>query len=155
MQHDLAAGMVDPCGDGRSLGPQDRGTETNCWGREAPVDNDLAGMACLLVNPRVPLSTGPVFKAWDGQDRGPLPTGDVRTITLTGRNDLEPPALALCPVIGDVLAALRATVPLIARMSGSGATCFALYDDPGAAQAAAAQIARSQPGWWQLLGKLR
>ena len=120
-----------------------------------PVDNDLAGMACLLVNPRVPLSTGPVFKAWDGQDRGALPAGDVRTITLTGRNDLEAPALALCQVIGDVLAALRATAPLIARMSGSGATCFALYDDPAAAQAAAARIAQDQPDWWQLLGKLR
>ena len=105
--------------------------------------------------PRVPLSTGPVFKAWDGQDRGPLPVGDVRTITLTGRNDLEPPALALCPVIGDVLVALRDTAPLIARMSGSGATCFALYEDHAAAQAAAVRIAQVQPGWWQLLGKLR
>ena len=41
------------------------------------VANDLAGMACLLVNPRVPLSTGPVFKAWDGVDRGPLPEGEI------------------------------------------------------------------------------
>lgn len=117
-----------------------------------PVDNDLAGMPVLLVNPRVPLSTGPVFKAWDGVDRGPLPPGDLHTITLEGRNDLEVPALALCPVIGDVLAALRETGPVIARMSGSGATCFALYDSPAARDAAQAAMPAA---WWTLAGALR
>ncbi len=116
------------------------------------VPNDLAGMACLLVNPRVPLSTGPVFKAWDGMDRGPMPEGDLRTIMLEGRNDLEAPALTLCPPIGDVLTALRATDPVLARMSGSGATCFALYDD--AAQREAAQAAMPTD-WWTLAGALR
>ena len=117
-----------------------------------PVDNDLAGMPVLLVNPRVPLSTGPVFKAWDGVDSGPLPTGDLRTITLEGRNELEAPALALCPVIGVVLAALRETGPVIARMSGSGATCFALYDSPAARDAAQAAMPAA---WWTLAGALR
>ncbi len=116
------------------------------------VHNDLAGMACLLVNPRVPLSTGPVFKAWDGMDRGPMPEGDLRTIMLEGRNDLEAPALTLCPAIGDVLKALRATDPVLARMSGSGATCFALYDD--LAQRDAAQAAMPAD-WWTLAGALR
>lgn len=116
------------------------------------VENDLAGMAVLLVNPRVPLSTGPVFKAWDGVDRGPLPTGDLRTITLEGRNDLEAPALELCPVIGEVLAGLRTTGPVIARMSGSGATCFALYDSAAARDAAQAAMSA---GWWTLAGALR
>lgn len=117
-----------------------------------PVYNDLAGMPVLLVNPCVPLSTGPVFKAWDGVDRGPLPTGDLRTITLEGGNDLEAPALALCPVIGDVLAALRETGPVVARMSGSGATCFALYDSPAARDAAQAAMPAA---WWTLAGALR
>ncbi len=117
-----------------------------------PVANDLAGMAVLLVNPRVPLNTGPVFKAWDGVDRGPLPTGDLRTITLEGRNDLEAPALALCSVIGNVLAALRETGPVVARMSGSGATCFALYGSAAARDAAQAAMPAA---WWTLTGALR
>jgi 4-diphosphocytidyl-2-C-methyl-D-erythritol kinase len=125
-----------------------RGTGTEL----TEVANDLAGMACLLVNPRVPLGTGPVFKAWDGLDRGSLPEGDLRTIMLEGRNDLEAPALALCPVIGEVLTALRTTDPVLARMSGSGATCFALYDDP--AQRDAAQAAM-RAEWWTLAGALR
>ncbi|MFN3517201.1 MAG: 4-(cytidine 5'-diphospho)-2-C-methyl-D-erythritol kinase [Novosphingobium sp.] len=125
-----------------------RGTGTEL----APVENDLAGMAVLLVNPRVPLSTGLVFKAWDGVDRGPLPTGDMRTITRDGRNDLEAPALALCPVIGEVLAALRQTGPMVARMSGSGATCFALYASAAARDAAQAAMPAA---WWTLTGALR
>jgi len=125
-----------------------RGTGTEL----TEVANDLAGMACLLVNPRVPLSTGPVFKAWDGIDRGPLPEGDLRSIMLDGRNDLEAPALSLCPVIGEVLSALEATNPVLARMSGSGATCFALYDD--AEQRDAAQAAMPKE-WWTLAGALR
>lgn len=125
-----------------------RGTGTDL---EA-IDNDLAGTPVLLVNPRVPLATGPVFKAWDGIDRGPLPQGDVREIALAGRNDLEGPAIGLCPPIADVLAALNDTAPLLARMSGSGATCFALYDSEDARDAAAARI---DPAWWRMPGKLR
>jgi 4-diphosphocytidyl-2-C-methyl-D-erythritol kinase len=116
------------------------------------IDSDLAGTPVLLVNPRVPLATGPVFRAWNGEDRGPLPQGTVREIALAGRNDLEAPAIGLCPVIADVLAALRATDPWLARMSGSGATCFALYDSEDARDAAAARIS---PDWWRMAGKLR
>lgn len=117
-----------------------------------PVANDLAGTPVLLVNPRIPLSTGPVFAGWDGVDRGPLPQGDLRTIALEGRNDLETPALALCPAIGDVLSALRETAPWLARMSGSGATCFALYDTAAARDAAQAAMPRE---WWTMAGALR
>lgn len=119
------------------------------------VENDLAGTSVLLVNPRLPVPTGPVFKAWDGLDRGAMPTGALREIAVGGRNDLEAPALGLCPVISDVLAALRASGPFLARMSGSGATCFALYDEPGQLQEAAAVLARAHPDWWQMTGKLR
>jgi 4-diphosphocytidyl-2-C-methyl-D-erythritol kinase len=120
-----------------------------------PVANDLAGCPILLVNPRVPVATGPVFKAWDGEDRGALPEGNLRAIALAGRNDLEAPAVAIAPVIADVLKALRGTDPWLARMSGSGATCFALYDDRAARDAAAAAIASAQPDWWQMSGALR
>ena len=128
-----------------------RGTGTDL----TEVDSDLAGMSVLLVNPRAPLSTGPVFKGWDGVDRGPLPEGPVSTIAREGRNDLEAPAIALCPAVAQVLAALGATQPWLARMSGSGATCFALYEDAAQRDAASAQIAARQPGWWQLAGTLR
>jgi len=119
------------------------------------VDNDLAGTPVLLVNPREPLSTGPVFKAWDQVDRGPLPDGPASQIAIQGRNDLEAPALSLCPVIADVLGALSASDAWLTRMSGSGATCFALFENSAQADAAQRKIAADYPQWWQLGGKLR
>ena len=120
-----------------------------------PADDSLAGTPVLLVNPRLPLATGPVFAGWDRVDRGPLPVGDARAIALEGRNDLEPPAIALCPAIADVLASLRETSPWLARMSGSGATCFALYDSEAVRDEAAGQVHAQRPGWWQMKGRLR
>ena len=111
---------------------------------EAP---DLAGMPVLLVNPRMPLSTAAVFAAWDGVDRGPL--GDWRA----GRNDLEPAARRLVPEIGAVLDALSDAS--CARMSGSGASCFGLYESTAARDAAAARIAAVRPGWWLSQTRLR
>lgn len=128
-----------------------RGTGTEL----APAPDDLAGTAVLLVNPRVPLSTGPVFRAWDGRDLGPMPQGSAREIAIHGRNDLEAPALGLCPQVGEVLAALRASGAWLARMSGSGASCFALYDDASQRDAAATQLGAARPDWWQLSGALR
>lgn len=118
------------------------------------VENDLKGMAVLLVNPRVPLATGPVFKAWDGRDRGALPSGPASHIARKGRNDLRTPAIELCPAIADVLAAMEASTPWMAEMSGSGATCFALYEGVETRDRAAADIAASHPDWWQMKGKL-
>lgn len=128
-----------------------RGTGTEL----EPADASLSGTPVLLVNPRLPLSTGPVFAGWDGVDRGPLPPGDARTIALEGRNDLEAPAIRLCPPIAEVLAALAGTGPWLARMSGSGATCFALYDDEASRDAASAQVHARWPDWWQMKGRLR
>jgi 4-diphosphocytidyl-2-C-methyl-D-erythritol kinase len=128
-----------------------RGTGTEL----EPIASDLAGTPVLLVNPRVPLATGPVFRGWDGIDRGALPEGSVREIALGGRNDLEAPALALCPPIGEVLAALRRSGAWLSRMSGSGATCFALFEHEDALHEAGAMLATAHPGWWRLGGKLR
>jgi 4-diphosphocytidyl-2-C-methyl-D-erythritol kinase len=67
----------------------------------------------------------------------------------TQSNDLERPAIALAPVIGDVLAALRALPGCrLARMSGSGATCFALFSSRFAAARGARALKVAQPGWW-------
>ena len=140
---------VPACVESRTCIGRGTGTEL------APVDDSLAGTPVLLVNPRVPLSTGPVFRHWDGEDRGALPKGDARTIALEGRNDLEAPALSLCPQIAGVLEALRGTSPFLARMSGSGATCFALYDSASARDVAAQQIEERHPGWWRMKGFLR
>lgn len=120
-----------------------------------PADDALAGMHVLLVNPRRPLATGPVFKTWDGQDRGALPEGDTRAIALAGRNDLEVPAIALCPAIADVLGALGETSPWLARMSGSGATCFGLYENEEAMRTAAEGLSVRHPEWWSMTGRLR
>ena len=140
---------VPACVESRTCIGRGTGTELET------ADNSLAGTPVLLANPRVPLSTGPVFKHWDGRDRGPLPQGDVRKIAHEGRNDLEAPAISLCPQIGGVLEALRGTSPFLARMSGSGATCFALYDSASARDEAARHIAERHPGWWQMKGFLR
>lgn len=112
--------------------------------------DDLAGCPVLLVNPRVALATGPVFAGWDGVNRGPLSDGSARDIALSGRNDLEPSAIGLCPVISDVLAALGQTDAWLVRMSGSGATCFALFADETSRSAARAAISTAQPDWWCL-----
>jgi 4-diphosphocytidyl-2-C-methyl-D-erythritol kinase len=116
----------------------------------------LAGLPVLLVNPRVAVPTGPVFAGWDRTDRGALAKGDPLAVAAAGRNDLEPPARALAPVIGDVVAALAARPGArLARMSGSGATCFALFASPAERDAADAVIAAAQPGWWRLATRLR
>jgi 4-diphosphocytidyl-2-C-methyl-D-erythritol kinase len=114
----------------------------------APMDlSDLSGTPVLLINPRVPLSTGEVFAGWDGKDRGPL--GEWRE----GRNDLEEPAKALVPQIGSVLAWLSAQPGArFVRMSGSGATCFALFANQEERDAAAIAVPRE---WWHLGSFLR
>lgn len=114
----------------------------------------LAGMPTLLVNPGVAVSTAAVFQAWDGQDRGPLPGGPLLDRARAGRNDLEAPARAVAPVIGDVLDRLSSQSGMIlARMSGSGATCFALFETSEARDATAASL-RETPGWWTLATRL-
>jgi 4-diphosphocytidyl-2-C-methyl-D-erythritol kinase len=76
-------------------------------------------------------------------------TEDVLAYALARRNDLEAPAMALLPVIGEILAALAAAPgSLLTRMSGSGPTCFALFAKMEEAEAAAAAITRREPNWW-------
>ena len=107
----------------------------------------------VLVNPGVAVATGAVFAAVEqhGNPPGPPPPTLADFDALTGwladlRNDLQPAATALCPAIGEVLAALG-EAPL-ARMSGSGATCFALHGDAAGATAQVGRIRRARPDWW-------
>ncbi|MES2445167.1 MAG: 4-(cytidine 5'-diphospho)-2-C-methyl-D-erythritol kinase [Pseudomonadota bacterium] len=105
------------------------------------------GVPVLLVNPGVAVSTAAVFARWDGVDRGPLPEGRMGAIVHDGRNDLEAAARALAPEIDEVLDVLGGQPgALLARMSGSGATCFALFERAEDCAAAAQRLA--QPGWW-------
>ena len=116
----------------------------------------LPPCGALLVNPGVPVPTGPVFAARRGPfsaasriDEDPQDASALAALLRNRRNDLEQPALAQVPEIGRVLHRL-ATVPgcLLARMSGSGGTCFGLFKDEAAAANAAGAIARDHPAWW-------
>jgi 4-diphosphocytidyl-2-C-methyl-D-erythritol kinase len=116
----------------------------------------LAGMPLLLVNPGRALSTAAVFAAWDQQDRGALHVGDLDHLLAEARNDLQAPAIALVPEIADVLAELRkADGLLLARMSGSGATCFALFRDEAALARAAGTLQGTHPDWWIMTSRVR
>lgn len=120
----------------------------------------LPALPAVLVNPRVALTTKAVFARWtapavaaatldaDAVAKFEEHDGLLRLLT-TQANDLEAPAITLAPVIADVLAALRAlTGCSLARMSGSGATCFALFASAAAAQEAAKGLHGKYPQWW-------
>lgn len=110
----------------------------------------------VLVNPRVPVSTQEVFEKLQNKGNrplGPIPEfrGLYSFVEWLGdqRNDLETPAIALCPEIGDVQQALLASKGcLLSRMSGSGATCFGIYESKTAANAAELSIKSRFPSWW-------
>jgi len=116
----------------------------------------LPPLHAVLANPGVSVPTPEIFRRLDNRenpglpDLPPLPDAQAVAGWLKAtRNDLQPPALALAPEIGEALAALDAQPGcLLARMSGSGATCFALYPDEGAAGQAAAGLREARPGWW-------
>lgn len=110
-------------------------------------DAKVSGSPVLLVNPRVPLSTAEVFSAWNGEAYGPL--RDWRA----GRNDLQAPAVERVPLIGTVLAWLSTQPGTdFVRMSGSGATCFAIFDSEESRDRAEDAVPRE---WWRLASFLR
>ena len=132
----------------------------------------LPKLPCVLVNPCIPVATKDVFKAL-GLRHGELLVGATDIFRGTawpedgasredwvealsaGSNDLEAPAMRIQPVIGEVLAALNATNGAwLARMSGSGATCFAIFENTAEAARAAQKIKGDHPGWWVHAGVL-
>jgi 4-diphosphocytidyl-2-C-methyl-D-erythritol kinase len=133
---------------------------------------NLPKLACVLVNPRIAVATKDVFAAL-GLRSGELrvgfadviqaivwpkdgaPAGDWIEAFASRTNDLEEPAKRIQPVIGEVLSALgQAGEARLVRMSGSGATCFAIFADAAAAQAAAEKIRLAHPQWWVHAGTL-
>jgi 4-diphosphocytidyl-2-C-methyl-D-erythritol kinase len=131
----------------------------------------LPELPAVLVNPGMPMPTADAFAAFDlargatlarpaaspaladligSAARGIAPSRAALTAALEdARNDLQPPAISIQSAIGDVLASLHVVAGCrLARMSGSGATCFALFDSEASAVAAAKTIAASHPGWW-------
>ncbi|MDD9909346.1 MAG: 4-(cytidine 5'-diphospho)-2-C-methyl-D-erythritol kinase [Ahrensia sp.] len=117
----------------------------------APID--LPPLPLVLVNPMKPVSTPSVFTALERKENRALAKPEAGADWLSTlpdqRNDLEAPAIRLCPDIAECLHTLRATRGCtLARMSGSGATCFGLYNSPHDAEAAADKIKHTQPHWW-------
>jgi len=121
-------------------------------------ETSMPPLPALLVNPGVPSPTGAVYRAFDERATGaadrPSPPGawDAASVInwlAAQRNDLEAPAVRLAPAIGEALAA-TADLPgaRLTRMSGSGATVFALFDTAAAAGAAGAALSARRPGWW-------
>jgi 4-diphosphocytidyl-2-C-methyl-D-erythritol kinase len=115
-----------------------------------PVDLDLGGHPVVIVNPRVAVPTGPVFTAWNGVDKGAL---DPMGLLGDTRNDLTVPAVSIAPVIAEVIDWLaQQPGAVFTRMSGSGATVFALFEG----QVTAAAAARAVPHrWWSTCTALR
>jgi 4-diphosphocytidyl-2-C-methyl-D-erythritol kinase len=139
---------------------------------ESLLPLSLPIMPCVLVNPRVPVATRDVFAAL-GLRHGELLVGAADVIQATAwpekgasvedwvevlaasSNDLEAPATRIQPVIGEVIAALSAANGAwLARMSGSGATCFAIFENTAEAQRAAQKIQLDHPQWWVHAGVL-
>jgi 4-diphosphocytidyl-2-C-methyl-D-erythritol kinase len=127
---------------------------------------DLPPLPCVLVNPRVPVATRDVFAAL-GLSPGEFRAGLSEVLEAVawpapgegaeawidalagGANDLEAPAISIQPVIADVLEELRGSGGVrLARMSGSGATCFAIFGSEAEAKAAAAALGAAHPSWW-------
>jgi 4-diphosphocytidyl-2-C-methyl-D-erythritol kinase len=132
----------------------------------------LPTMPCVMINPGVPVATRDVFNAL-GLRNGELLVGATDVFLqddwpdekasleewvealAASNNDLEAPAMRVQPVIADVIAALNATNGAwLARMSGSGATCFAIYENTADAGRAAETIRRDHPAWWVHAGTL-
>jgi 4-diphosphocytidyl-2-C-methyl-D-erythritol kinase len=132
----------------------------------------LPKMPCVMVNPCVPVATRDVFAAL-GLRSGELLVGasdvlqaaawpeagasleDWVEALASASNDLESPATRIQPVIGEVLSALSASNGAwLARMSGSGATCFAIYENTAEAGRAAEKLRLDHPGWWVHAGVL-
>lgn len=117
----------------------------------------LPDLPAILVNPLVAVRTPDVFRSLETRSNPPMARGipnfagigDCATWIASQRNDLQAASVKIAPVIGEVMAAIT-TQPsaLVARMSGSGATCFGIFPDRNSAEAAATAIFAREPRWW-------
>jgi 4-diphosphocytidyl-2-C-methyl-D-erythritol kinase len=148
----VAAGLgadVPACLASRTCFGAERGELLSDW------PEPMSGRPVLLVNPRVPVPTGPVFAGWDQQDRGGIERGAPLAML---RNDMTASAVRIAHAVGEVLDVLsRAAAGALVRMSGSGGTCFALFEQ---VQARDEALVRLEPelrsrGWWWMAAALR
>lgn len=131
-------------------------------GEEIAPAGTLPETHILLVNPLVETPTPAVFKARRGDfsdsarwQQAPKTARDLATYLKVRKNDLTDPAIIVAPVVANVLQAIVDTADcLLSRLSGSGATCFGLYESAAAAEAARAQITQRHPGWWSATAKI-
>jgi 4-diphosphocytidyl-2-C-methyl-D-erythritol kinase len=154
----VAAGLgadIPACVAGRACYMGGIGTELS----PAPA---LPEAGLLLVNPGVGLSTPSVYKARQGGftpaarfDTVPADADALAELLAERGNDLAAPAVSLLPVIGEVLSAIGGLAGCrMARMSGSGATCFGIFADVEEAKRAGAALKAAHPGWWVAPGRL-
>lgn len=164
----LPDGLLDPAALAGQLGADvpmclvSRPLIARGIGEDLATLPSMPALPVLVVNPMVPVSTPDVFARLTNKNNGPLAlrplNGSLADLVeqLRGmRNDLEAPALELAPDIATVLAALESRQPLLRRMSGSGATCFALFDSAAAARLADAALKDQYPHWWVRSGLTR
>ncbi len=142
---DMLGSDVPACVASRTCFGTGRGETLSNW------PSSLTGIPILLVNPGIAVATGPVFAGWDGIDHGPIEPGAALSSL---RNDMTAAALMIAPEIGVVLDSLLvASGATLVRMSGSGATCLALFSGDSARDKAAAAL--HPHGWWQASTHLR
>lgn len=144
---------VPACLQARRLNAEGRGEQLS------PTP-DFPPLPAVLVNPGVAVSTGDVFRKFDDGAPARLetwrPAGDltsvaslIRALAAGTRNDLQPPALQIAPAVGEVIDIMAADQRAgLARMSGSGATCFALCESREDAESLAVDLAARYPKWW-------
>ncbi|MEQ3650176.1 4-(cytidine 5'-diphospho)-2-C-methyl-D-erythritol kinase [Hyphomonas sp.] len=160
LDRDLVSQVAAPLGGDVPVALAGRTALMQGEGEIVRAQKSLPRLPAMLVNPGLDCPTGPVFRAFDegggGAGFAALETvpdlhspAEVIEWLKDQRNDLEPPAIRLVPEIRDVLDALTVTPGArLARMSGSGATCFALFETIEAARSAARAFERAHPSWW-------
>ena len=122
---------------------------------------DLPPLPAVLVNPGVATATRDVFRAFAGMTGSTTPLGEVPRDGLVDflhahGNDLTPAAIVCVPLIGEVLDTLGELPGMrLARMSGSGSTCFAVFDSAASAAAGASHLQEARPDWWVAAATLR
>ena len=159
---DVLDGIADALGADVKVCLRPRASWLGGIGERVEAAPSLPPVAVVLANPGVALPTADVFRRRAGPfshparfAASPADPPALAALLAERRNDLTDAATALVPAIGDVLALLAATPgALVARMSGSGATCFALFAEAHDANQAAARIAAVRPHWWVRAGAL-
>ena len=125
-----------------------------------PLAHPIPPFTAVLAHPRIPLLTAQVYAMVDeirgGAMAEPPADGWLDAVQVM-RNDLQRPAIALSPIVAEMLLTMEMTspVPLLVRMTGSGACCFALFTDADRAAAYAANLRAQHPGWWVAVTGLR